>query len=794
MTAQLEYIIPICGIVIYTIGFTVVGYKGLRRRWAWDIKSQGVSSWMSLTCIYVVPVMTCIDFFSDVSVTIKWLGEDGTRSIGMLGISILLGHRVLSALVFAEKYGWWTGVRQFFDLEMFKTIYLSVKYNRKMYGLMEHKMLEGLMESFPQLLMQTYYVVKRQGSHDANKYLLHFSIMSSLFSLASCYMFTDIVGIHEDGFLCLRENEAKEPDPNRIDAKQILNNLCCYGCLWIWRIGEVSTRMSVFVAYAAVVSARYGTLLICVVQLTFNYILIECQYPESRKATMFYLSPQEPKEDDERDEQKETCTSLDMINIEDQKGVNEKEMDERIRMRHSLREMSTEKEETICGKFFFKTILGFGGIFFAMLALPSLTPKYFVLEYYVFKIIFEGFLIGRCLWFTGISNGVVYTLKNEVLQNFWWYWAIGALAFLFGGMLSCICVINTKRWEEVLEADERFLLKLMKDERYSHVERVVRNGVCTIEQIREKALSRMDEIDLIDFEKNEPFCDLLCRMIRQRILQLRPKDRKLTKKMAKRRKYMKFVVPALLRQYDESRWQSKECDLAKLVFNRLVTEQLDNAPIFLFEDLRDAGASLTFLRFHLKVEESLFRKNGTFGCTAEELEKEKFDLLFCLRCGFSPEELIEAGFVKDHVNHLASLDDWDDSKLKDLEEFEDELFEMHFTVEQLKKAKFTNAQILGWFNRHMGLESTLKLHSPKRLSEFTVSHLTKRETASKKRYGRSSTQVPHKKLGKYKPMDLKELKTIDGNDVTEYTTIDLIETKINVERDVYSASNDEEKV
>ena len=84
-------------------------------------------------------------------------------------------------------------------------MYKSVKYERAMFELREYKVMDGIMENLPQLLIQTYYLIEydevdsaENGSCGNEKSLLiYFSIALSLISLSRCYLYSDMAAISE---------------------------------------------------------------------------------------------------------------------------------------------------------------------------------------------------------------------------------------------------------------------------------------------------------------------------------------------------------------------------------------------------------------------------------------------------------------------------------------------------------------------------------------------------------------------------------------------------------------------
>jgi len=186
-------------------------------------------------------------------------------------------------------------------------------------------------------------------------------------------------------------------------------------------------------------------------------------------------------------------------------------------------------------------------------------------------------------------------------------------------------------------------------------------------------------------------------MLRQGVVELGPKYGKVKMGKPNSSKNENNILSCLLRDFDESPSRSKVSELAKLVLSDL----LDEGSIVhcSYEDFRNAGASLTFLRFHLNVPEAYFNKNGSFHCTADELFDAKFDLLFCINRAFTSEELITAGFKEGHVNKI--FNNFQNCKLEDLESFGPELFEMNFYAKQLRDCKaFSDMEVLKWFDAY----------------------------------------------------------------------------------------------
>merc|ERR1719320_779203 len=110
---------------------------------------------------------------------IFFLSHDHLKYLGYLSLIILVFQRVTSAIIIADYYGWVTGVLQLFDLEVFLAVYNSIKCERMVLQVIQLKILEGFFESFPELLIQTYYLV-RYSQESAQGPMVYVSICLSL--------------------------------------------------------------------------------------------------------------------------------------------------------------------------------------------------------------------------------------------------------------------------------------------------------------------------------------------------------------------------------------------------------------------------------------------------------------------------------------------------------------------------------------------------------------------------------------------------------------------------------------
>jgi hypothetical protein len=141
-----------------------------------------------IAMILSIPILTFLDYTSDISMAVYFL-SNGVTQLGVLCVFTIVMQRVTSAIILADHYGWETGVRQLFDLEMFFAVYESVIHERTVLQIIQAKILEGFFESFPQLFFQTYYVVK-PSYHAEWTSMIYISITLSILSLSKCWLFS----------------------------------------------------------------------------------------------------------------------------------------------------------------------------------------------------------------------------------------------------------------------------------------------------------------------------------------------------------------------------------------------------------------------------------------------------------------------------------------------------------------------------------------------------------------------------------------------------------------------------
>merc|ERR1719320_1318042 len=185
---------------------------------------------------FIIPILHVLDYVSDLTVLARFWECGETKNLGYISLSIIVCHRVTTALILGDQDGWRSGLRQLFDLEMVIVAYDSVKYKRTVFGLRKHKVLDGILENLPQLLLQTYYLIEygNPSCAEEKSWVLYFSIALSLLSLSRCYVYSDMVSISQRGLSCRYQCKIF----TRVPPK--LSNGLSFMILHCWRFGEIT--------------------------------------------------------------------------------------------------------------------------------------------------------------------------------------------------------------------------------------------------------------------------------------------------------------------------------------------------------------------------------------------------------------------------------------------------------------------------------------------------------------------------------------------------------------------------
>jgi len=244
--------------------------------------------------IMSVPCLSLLDHLSDYMMTVHLLQSSHSRLLGFISIAIIILQRLTSAMIMGNQYGLKTGVRQFFDVEVFHAVYNSIKHSRTVLEIMEMKILEGFYESLPSLCIQTYYLVNESDMKDG--FYVYFSITISLLSLSKCWLFSDEMSIGTNGFSCSKFFNGKEPSSpcgskelKKDDDNNFLTTIYWFlgmMVMWTWRFGEITITVSTLVIFGAIVCARcvYGVFGLALLWL----IALWHFWPVTRKSSWFY--------------------------------------------------------------------------------------------------------------------------------------------------------------------------------------------------------------------------------------------------------------------------------------------------------------------------------------------------------------------------------------------------------------------------------------------------------------------------------------------------------------------------
>jgi len=627
----------------------------------------------SILKIYSIPLLIVMDYISDISTAFFFLSQPNTRRLGIYSLLVIFAQRMISAIIMGENYGWETGVRQLFDLQVFHAVYASIKRERVVLQVMQIKILEGFLESFPQLLFQSYYLVK-PSKHAEETPIVHISIILSLLSLSKAWMSSDEVAVRRDGFCCMHAeiSEASDIPSESEDA----NDTFDWGILlWpirmtvimAWRFGEVVVSVTIIVGAANVISAR-GTVIGCFF-LLLNAYFIQSMYPQTRKSSWFHYAIQKNRL--QLAMEIKSCKS------------NQESSDCSPKARAEV----TNDKNWACGKILrlltILTVLYFAELNYFFWALPTFRPRSFVIVYYLWKITLLISLFTACV--VSEARGLFM-----IFDSLLWYFYSGLFCFVLGGIITYLIAIDNEQYAKAIEADPLFLLEIIDKREFIFIERVMRSGVCSAHRLIEDAIAWMvennidpnDEEAIRNFVEDQPYCKLLYYLIKYHFVETGSSVKKKLN-VEDPNVYRSYAVPALVYKCNFSRKKTLRSQLARTILLKLVTKRRfagGYKTLSSFEAIMEAGASLHFVRYHLDAPEVFFQKGGRFNCTAQQLHDNEFDLLFCLRADFTTEDLILAGFNVSMLNNELVLECNENG----------ESFEELEKLRRLKKAGFTD--------------------------------------------------------------------------------------------------------
>jgi len=630
-----------------------------------DASEDCLFRFMDKAVFFSTPIFDIVDYVSDITVMVRFFWCSSTVTLGFISLAIIVIHRFVSAVVQGDHDGWKVGLRQLLDIQ--KTFVVINKRKGKEYKqakveLREYKVLDGILENLPQLLLQTYYLIEYGAVDSMNDkacgnskdLLVYISIALSLMSLSRCYVYSDMASISGSG-LMWRYTRLK--NLNRLDEQawrspSKVSKFWCLLLLLVWRFGEIAMKVCTLAAFAKVVSARGS--FACILMLIPMYG-VKLHWKESGRASMFYRAKKKRKMKEfllkgthGEDEEKSQPIMLGDISprhffFDNQETFKQVDLD-LVESEESIRNSLSYRSQSICLNTFTQQIIErlfwVLELIYYFLALPTLYPRALVIFYYGIMLLFETGLLLAC--YVEILKEVDYhnpseILRNEVFGDLFIYWGVGVVCFFAGGILVFLFVIDVQVYKQIVEADLGYLLYNVKKKDTAHITLEMRNGLCSFYDILRQAYAKMkethfdytNESDTYNFMRGLPHCQLLYFMIKEKLIPLgrgpkEPKDPEC---------YSKCAIPALLHCCNDSIFKTYESQFAKIFLLELV-----KTGKFTFQDLYRAGVSLTFLRYHLHRGGGWFRTH----CTAKELCREHFDRKFCLDAGFSEYELKKA--------------------------------------------------------------------------------------------------------------------------------------------------------
>jgi len=675
-------------------------------------------------CIFPMPLLNMLDHVSDITMTVHFLSKDETRNLGVVSLLILVLFRFASAFILGDHYGWKTGVRQFFDIEVFFAMYHSVRRHRTLLQVIQLKILEGFYESFPELCIQTYYLVKDSHENEGDG-IIYLSITLSLLSLSKCWLFSDEVAISWRGlhWRFSEENSNEQKISTGDDGKSFSCSLCML-IMWVWRFGEVSTMICVLIAFANVISAK-GTWILFGLLLLSTYVVQRRFWPQSREATWFYQVS------------KDSRTSA-LLSVSSSSVGSFDIMEDIASFSTNFWKDCKDAIWFYCKymyRVFILIVLWLAEVNYSFWALPTFYPSRFVKMYYVIKVLLLVAMLTACI-VSQVNKGSrgFRMLSDEIFNELWYYFIIGISFFIFGGITTWLFVLDIEQYKKALEADPNFLLKMIEQKQWILIERLVRNGVVSAFKIIEDANAWMiehkvvptDEEAMETFATDEAYCKLLYYLIKSKLIRIGPRDMIISPSQVIFPKwYKKWAVPGLVWQCNHSREKTTRSYLATTVLSKLVEKRnfhcIGSRRLLHYGEIRDAGASLKFLRYHLNAPEYLFKKHGALACTAKQLYSNGFDLLFCIRADFTREELSLAGFDDKVLSNIFVMDkneygDWP-SELEHLQRLKQsgfkEFHKLNFTFEELRAADiFTASELLRYKQGFMLSNGIILTESP----------------------------------------------------------------------------------
>merc|ERR1719193_1861327 len=85
------------------------------------------------------------------------------------------------------------------------------------------------------------------------------------------------------------------------------------------------------------------------------------------------------------------------------------------------------------------------------------------------------------------SNNDLFMIFNMLV----YYWIVGLFCFIIGGTVTLLFIVDTNQYRKAIEADPKFLLTMLEQQKYVFIERLMKSGVCGAHRLVENAVTCM---------------------------------------------------------------------------------------------------------------------------------------------------------------------------------------------------------------------------------------------------------------------------------------------------------------
>jgi len=186
------YLLLLIPYYLLLFGVGILGWaKKLLEKSKKSLKVCMCDCW-TLLYIYFTPLITGSDMLSDVVMVIEMSEDPDAAGVMNLAIAILIFHATVSCV-----FTFWIhrrisyAILQFFMVKVFWDVFQSMYFGRQQYELHEQKLWETAFESFPELLLQLYYIL----AFGSVNYFIYFSIFLSIASITKTINYYDSFGV-----------------------------------------------------------------------------------------------------------------------------------------------------------------------------------------------------------------------------------------------------------------------------------------------------------------------------------------------------------------------------------------------------------------------------------------------------------------------------------------------------------------------------------------------------------------------------------------------------------------------